>query len=540
MAAISPDGQEVAYVAAASALGSSRVLVRSLSGGQPTGLADEPMGREEYPQWSPDGTIISFHADGVTRQVGARGGTPRPIMQVDAGASVRDGSWSPDGTRFAYVRWVRADDDQPAIYVREDQVERRVSDVDASAHSLRWSPDGRWIAYTEGNRTWTTLSRFFGNVQPSAVKVVAADGGDPVEVASPNDLNVSPAFLPDGRLLFVSARGGVRDIYLVELRRDGTPAGEARRITAGLNPHHISLSADGRRLVFGTLNRRQNVYALQIPTSGSVSAYSGTPAVAGSQVTEGMVVSPDGQWLAFDSDRAGAQTVFRRRLSGGEALQVTTSAEDAFVRSWSRDGSLIAGHGFNDLVRDIWVVDPDGLSFQFISPSPYPDRYPDISPDGRRIVFDSYRNADETNEIFVMEVDSGGQWGPATRVGPGSMARWSPDGGTIASNDLGELTLTPADGGQSRVIPVDRAGQPAIILNVEWLSDQELLVQLEAPGGTSLIGSVSATGGSVRELIRFDDPGRQPRPEMAVHDGTIFYTLGEFEADIWLMEILWR
>jgi TolB protein len=418
-------------------------------------------------------------------------------------------------------------------------VERRLAE--GLAHSLQWSPDGRWIAYVDENPSWARLGRVFGNVAPSAVMVVAAEGGDPVVVAPAEDLNVSPAFLPDGRLLFVSARGGMRDIYLVELRRDGTPAGEARRITAGLNPHHISVSADGRRLAFGTLSRRQNVYQLPIPTSGAVSAYSGTPAVAGSQVIEGMAVSPDGQWLAFDSDRAGAQTVFRRRLSGGgEALPVTTSPEDAFVRSWSRDGSLIAGHGFNEGVRDIWVADPDGLSFRFVSPGPFSDRYPDISPDGRRIAFDSFRDDRGTNEIFVMEVDAAGQWGPATRTGPGSLARWSPDGRTIASTDQGRLTLIPADGGEARVVPIDDVGEARFVTSVEWLSDQRLLVQWEGAGGITQIGSVSSSGGPIRELVRFDDPGRQPRHEIAVHDGTLFYTLGEFEADIWLMEILWR
>ncbi|MBT8403384.1 MAG: PD40 domain-containing protein, partial [Gemmatimonadetes bacterium] len=534
MPAISPDGQEVAYVAEASASEPSRVLVQSLSGGQPTRVSDEGADGEAYPQWTADGASLSFHAGGVAYQVGARGGTPRPIMQVESGTRTY-GAWSPDGTRFAYVG---GGSGETGMYVRENEVETKIADIGGTANSLAWSPDGRWIAYAEGNADWTRLGFFFGNVSPSAVMVVAADGGTPVEVAPSQYLNVAPAFLPDGRLLFVSARGGVRDVYLVELTPDGAPAGEPRRITAGLNPHSISVSADGRRLAFGTLNRRRNLYSVEIPTSGVVSAYSGTPVVDGPQVIEGMAVSPDGQWLAFDSDRGGTQTAYRRRLSGGEALQLTTSLSDEFVRSWSPDGSFIAGHGFNEGVRDIWVSDPDGLSFRFVLSSPYQDRYPDISPDGRRIAFGSERDDDGTSTLFVSEVDSQGQWGPPTPIGKGAQPRWSPDGTTIASSFQGEVFLTSPEGGESRIVPVDNAG--GFVAGVEWVTDQELVVMLLFSDRTAGIWSLSRADGSLRERVRFDDPARTPRSEMAVHDGKVYYTFGEFEADIWLMEMTWR
>ena len=134
----------------------------------------------------------------------------------------------------------------------------------------------------------------------------------------PNEVqNVSPAWLPDGRLLFVSNRGGGRDVYAVELNGDGTTRGEPVRVTTGLDPHTISVSSDGRTLVYSTLLRRQNVWSIEIPRGAPVSGYDGETVTTGRQVIEGMAVSPDGRSLAFDSNRSGNQDLYIQPLNGG-------------------------------------------------------------------------------------------------------------------------------------------------------------------------------------------------------------------------------
>ncbi len=63
----------------------------------------------------------------------------------------------------------------------------------------------------------------------------------------------------------------------------------------------------------------------------------------------------------------------------------------------------------------------------------------------------------------------------------------------------------------------------------------------ETPYGfDSSLWSLSIDGGPTEELIRFADPGRRPRAEMTVHDDVVYHTAGEFEADIWLMELDWN
>ena len=53
--------------------------------------------------------------------------------------------------------------------------------------------------------------------------------------------------------------------------------------------------------------------------------------------------SPNGQWLAFTSDREGGKNqIFAMRPDGGEAVQLTKSEAGAQGFEWSPDGAQIA------------------------------------------------------------------------------------------------------------------------------------------------------------------------------------------------------
>lgn len=66
------------------------------------------------------------------------------------------------------------------------------------------------------------------------------------------------------------------------------------------------------------------------------------------RVTEGMgydsqpVVSPDGQWLAFVSDRAGADNLWISRLDGSDARKLSSGRQNGFVSpAWTPDGRYV-------------------------------------------------------------------------------------------------------------------------------------------------------------------------------------------------------
>jgi len=85
------------------------------------------------------------------------------------------------------------------------------------------------------------------------------------------------------------------------------------------------------------------------------------------------------------------------------------------------------------LAAEIYLINPDGTNPRRLTDNAYGDAFPALSPDGKKIVFDSNRlTADagtlNVSDLFVMNTDDTEQaW--LTR---GSSATWSPDSKDIA------------------------------------------------------------------------------------------------------------
>jgi hypothetical protein len=89
--AISPDGQQIVFVASGD--GASRLWLRRLSA-----MEAQPLGNTEnasFPFWSPDSRSVGYFADGKLKRVDIGGGPPRTLADATNG---RGGTWGPDGT----------------------------------------------------------------------------------------------------------------------------------------------------------------------------------------------------------------------------------------------------------------------------------------------------------------------------------------------------------------------------------------------------------------------------------------------------------
>jgi dipeptidyl aminopeptidase/acylaminoacyl peptidase len=118
--------------------------------------------------------------------------------------TVSDPQWSPDGTRISYTTrpTPKADDgslsDVWILNIASGE-KKKLEGTPASSDTARWSPDGRWIAYTGIEDT-------SAGVATTYLYLVSSTGGSPKQLTSKFDLNVgTPIWSRDGKTIYFGA-----------------------------------------------------------------------------------------------------------------------------------------------------------------------------------------------------------------------------------------------------------------------------------------------------------------------------------------------
>jgi Tol biopolymer transport system component len=187
--------------------------------------------RGGFPTWSPDGTRIAFLAaskeGGNEIRIANADGTGEMTV-TEGGGSLDLPAWSPDGSRIAYITWAKGEG--PQLYVvNPDRTDvTRLTDLRSDGmggYSPSWSPDGSTIAievFEDGN--WNL---YLVNADGSGVRPLTDLSGD----------ENRPTWAPDGtRIAFMgsavaSSEGentGSFDVYLID--PDGT---DLQKLTDG-------------------------------------------------------------------------------------------------------------------------------------------------------------------------------------------------------------------------------------------------------------------------------------------------------------------
>ena len=149
-----------------------------------------------------------------------------------------------------------------------------------------------------------------------------------------------------------------------------------------------------------------------------------------------------GGTIAFTSQG----NIYTMATDGTNLIELTQGSSP----SWSPDGTKIAysfGLGrFRGDVTDIYIMDANGANLVNLTQGRKKvNMSPVVSPDGKRIAFASYRDANY--EIYVMDADGKNPKNLTLHLDDDTSPAWSPDGTKIAfgSRQVREDILTHSD-----------------------------------------------------------------------------------------------
>jgi serine/threonine-protein kinase len=472
--ALSPDGRTLAFVGDPAA---QKLWVRSLDATRARLLPGTE--NATNPFFSPDGKWVGFYSSGLVRRVHLDRGEPQGIANTNR---MRGASWGEDG-RIVFAAFSGGLMIVDTLGTRPQPLTAVAAGSD-DVH--RWPdvlPGGQGVVFTvmTARDEWRIAAVPMSGGAP---RVLAEDGGYPRYVG--------------GHLVF--ARAGTLMAAPFDARRlrlEATPVPvleDLRMVTKGSGYAHYAVSATGSLVYVPGYPRPPARALVWVDRKGSLTPLSdrkpyGSPRVSPDgrrilAVIEGErddlwtydvardtwarltfdgentsgVWSPDGQQVAFASNRNGPWQVFVMSADGGAARQITTGAEWRYPNSFSPDGKRVACMQQSDDKVEVVITSVDGSApLQRLGTAAHFEAAPVFSPDGRWIAH--LADAGDGYRVFVADArGSGRRW--AVSADEGSEPAWSRNGREIfyrKGNTFYAVAVQPG--------PEFRAGRPRLMFD---------------------------------------------------------------------------
>ncbi len=486
--AISPDGHAVAFLATDTS-GTQRIWIRPLE--SLTAQAIEGTENATLPFWSPDSRNIGFFAEGKLKKVSAGGGAPEVLCDASDG---RGGTWSKDGVIvFAPVATgplmrVAADGGQPVEVLRPDSTRH-----ETALRFPRFLPDGKHFMFVSLPPHQGSFDVFLGSIDSKERKRLLASEAAPVYAAPSHlilvrngrmmaqrfdsrglKLSGEPiafaAAPPPGPMagagvvsasendILAHSAAGLANTQLVWFDRSGKPQGTVS-LPRG-RYEDLAISPDGQRVV---VERRSSAASADLWMVDLSRGLATRFTFESASFVGSPVWSPDGNRVAFNSNRAGAIDVYQKSVGGSAEEEPVLVSRIAFknLNQWSPDGRYLVFEQPDPATGwDVWLLPMEGDK----KPIPYlRSRFNEhggqISPDGHWMAY--FSDESGRNEVYVQSFPTPGNKYQVSTSGGGG-PNWSRDGK--------EMIFAGADGSAMIVNvetqPAFKASTPQVLLKV--------------------------------------------------------------------------
>jgi TolB protein len=206
------------------------------------------------------------------------------------------------------------------------------------------------------------------------------DGENETRFTVNRNLNITPAWSPDGALLaYVSYTGGAMDIYVANLQQPGRlrrPAGGNLNVQNWLP----AWSPDGSKLAFvSSRGGNSDIWVVNQDGSGLANLTPGSPTIDSAPTW-----SPDGSKIAFTSDRAGPSQLYVMSSSGTGVDRLISDRVDRPTWSTLNFIAFTIGGGPG---HDIAIYDFNNPGVRILTDGIGSNESPAVAPNGRHIVF---------------------------------------------------------------------------------------------------------------------------------------------------------
>jgi eukaryotic-like serine/threonine-protein kinase len=401
----SPDGQAIIFESFA--YGISDIYLQRMDEGSAVNLTESYSPAAAQPAFSPDGERIAFWSNGICT-MNSKGGDIKKL--TDEG---HNPAWSPDGKEIVYATDRTIDSGRSIVpsqlwIVKVESGEKRLL-TEGDATQPKWSPHGQRIAY------WNT---HHGGQRD--IWTMSASGGNTVAITNDEFEDWGPVWSPDGTYLyFLSNRGGSMNLWRVAIdEQTGKVSGQPQPVTTpAVYCWHICFSSDGRRIAYVQVSKKGNINRLTFDPVNIKAATEPISITQGSSFATEPAISSDGQSLAYSSFGDKQIDLFLLNIAPTAGSKKETAiaenhrplrlTDDPFKDSapqWSPDGQKVAFYSDRSGTYQLWTIHKDGSQAQQLTFEKDGNIYTPVwSPDSSAIAY-SMKDAKELN-TFIMKTN---------------------------------------------------------------------------------------------------------------------------------------
>ncbi|MFC6190385.1 amidohydrolase family protein [Dyadobacter subterraneus] len=544
-----------------------------IAGGDAKALTDG-MGDDRQPRWSPDGNRIAFQSfrDGYYH-IWAVNKDGSGLTQLTFGVfDEREPEWSPDGKFLVFSSDRGGNYDIWKMDLSTSTLTQLTNDP-ANDYFPAYAADGGKIAFVS-ERT-----------SGPGIYLLNTDGSQKLVVKNTAKL-AAPSFNPAGTHIFFNTfTGAYSNLEDVEIS-----TGHATALTlpcedvfpfraSWISPQEYLYSADGKIKRAKVGEKTASTIAFKAVATVTKASYtrktydfnSGKPktvkGIKGLNVSpdgksfvfsalgdlwilhKGTTIpkqltkdafldadptfSPDGNTIAFLTDRSGVMNLWLHDVKTGKQTQLAKTEYDINYPVFSPDGTKIAFYQADS--KNSWgrgtlqTIEVKSGKIEKIHESLFVPSQPSWSADGKTIALSglevySTRYREGINKILLVSLDKKPDRfvSPVSERSLGTRAKngpaWSPDGKTIAYVQDGLLWIIAVDPSGTIVGP-PRGLTHELSEVPSWTADSKTLVYM----ATDTIKQIRIADGKVESIpMNFKWDYKQPKETIVIHAGKIF------------------